>query len=964
MNQDRLLKIAIALSVIYAAAFFAAESRITPLIVSWYGNSQPVFFASSAIIGINLILFFFSLIRTKTITLSAWILCVIQIPLFCRLFIDFHQGFENSGFITEGSVGLVDWLAFTGIHALRAVDLPDIMDIFSINFVKISYQGNIITAFLLAMYIMVSVSVLWTFYQKGIARIFSSEPEQQKSPSKILKWMPPALFILSILASIFLLFQSGLSIVESLMLLPDSLLLAIDFGDACQMFNWSFQAAPTETVPNAALAFFRFAAGFYLIVCAHTLYQRFSGPGPASVNQLAAICLSTEYADEERLEAILKIEQLGMFADSAVPCLIKLLVDNNAKIREESARVLNELDPEWISSEAVIDDLSNFTKVLSKGNDGAKMAAMGVLSEIGPPSEPAIKPLIKLLEDPDDTIRCLAAETLGSIGPASSTAVPALINLFSGDDDILTGIATEALEKIGPAAIAYLIDLLLNDNENIRDTALDILNRADEKWTESEYAVQAVDVFVDELSDVLSSLRDVAAKMLGYIGPVASKAVPDLILLLTESDAKIRNASFTALDQIDPTWPESEDAAERITDLAISLADSDKDVRQSAIKALKQIDPKWYLKEQIEEVIPHYIDALGHSLDSTRCAGINALAVLGPAAIDAMPQLIECLSDKEAIVRKHAFSALSKIDPDWKKSDLMTRWAKDRMEKFSDPDWKIRAASAAALGKIRYVDSIGNIVRLLIDQDRQVRKTAYEALMNISPKWPGHRKAKLAIPTFLSGLKDSKWSARMAAAEALSKFGPVAGHTAPYLVKATTDRIGDVVTAAKHALDKVDPDKKFRKKELSSNERKARNPGQVFMDDLDLKSPDAVTILARALVHKDREIRVISKKILTKVGPKWPQTKAARKALPFLIESLSDSQWIIRSEAALALGLFKQLAVKAVPKLGKATSTDSSIDVRNSAKKALTMIDPDGKLMDEINKNLESEIGVLELEMG
>lgn len=98
---------------------------------------------------------------------------------------------------------------------------------------------------------------------------------------------------------------------------------------------------------------------------------------------------------------------------------------------------------------------------------------------------------------------------LAEMGPMAEPAIPALIEVLKGDSNYLRGYAVIALRKIGFAAIDAVVDVLSDENAQVRYRA---------------------------------------AKVLGLIGH--NRAVPALTKLLTDSDALVQHAAYMALRHI------------------------------------------------------------------------------------------------------------------------------------------------------------------------------------------------------------------------------------------------------------------------------------------------------------------------------------------------------------------------------------------------------------------------------
>ena len=132
-----------------------------------------------------------------------------------------------------------------------------------------------------------------------------------------------------------------------------------------------------------------------------------------------------------------------LFAEEAVPALIKALSDADPAVREQAATALGSYGP------AAAPAVPDLIEKLNDPNEWVRRKAAGALGRIGPAAAPAAPALVEaLLNDPERTIRQAAAEALGEIGPAASQAVPALKQALSDPEGWVGHEARRALEKI------------------------------------------------------------------------------------------------------------------------------------------------------------------------------------------------------------------------------------------------------------------------------------------------------------------------------------------------------------------------------------------------------------------------------------------------------------------------------------------------------------------------------------
>lgn len=209
---------------------------------------------------------------------------------------------------------------------------------------------------------------------------------------------------------------------------------------------------------------------------------------------------------------------------------------------------------------------------------------------------------------------------------------------------------------------------------------------------------------------------------------------------------------------------------------------------------------------------------------TVRVTAADLLGELGPAAADAIPALINALSDTDATVRSRAAEALGAVGPGNPQvvgaltAQLKTADARSAARGLArcgaaaltatdalialldnaDPD--IRWNAERTLGKIRATAAIPRLVSLLNDPDDQVREHAAEALGDIGPE------AASTVPALIASLKDKYVKVRRDAARSLGQIGSGAQAAIPALQALVKDDSEEIVRqAAAAAIQRIAP---------------------------------------------------------------------------------------------------------------------------------------------------------------
>jgi HEAT repeat protein len=452
----------------------------------------------------------------------------------------------------------------------------------------------------------------------------------------------------------------------------------------------------------------------------------------------------------------------GPSAIEAVPALLKAAVDVDPTVRKAAGEALNLIDPSW--SINPLSETATPGLILALGSRFADVsqAAFHLLGKIG---QPAIPELVRALGDKEkDTRQVLAARTLGQMGANAASAVPALVETLTSEYAHVRQAVAEALCEIGSAA---------------------------------EPAVPAL---CSILADRLPTVRRSGAKALARVGRGAELAMPALIQLLADREDEVREAAIEALAHIGPgTVPslivilETREVRrfEEWLKKKIEFADwSDhtgvEELQREPLRALHNTE--WYFRHAMEDhqrletaheaalrvlakmgpaavaAVPVMVQALADPNRRVRLASVRALGPIGPEATAALPALTQALADSSEAVRKAAAEALPRIDP---------RWA-------SHPD--VQASIASLIGNLKKVGEEGQV--------------AVAAFTLMGPA---------SVPVLIEALAADDRILREAAATTLGRIGPAAQAAIPALTHSLEDRHGWVREAAANALKKVDP---------------------------------------------------------------------------------------------------------------------------------------------------------------
>lgn len=420
-----------------------------------------------------------------------------------------------------------------------------------------------------------------------------------------------------------------------------------------------------------------------------------------------------------------------------------------------------------------------------------------IIGAAGPAGAKFATKVAARLKDTDASVRQLALLALNTLGPAARDATDAIVEMATSDQPYQRQMALQALERIRP------------DPEKARPVALKALNDA------APYVrVAAVSLLVTvdpKHPDVIAQVRKLLADrmtraqammVVGRLGAAAEPLVPAAIeAFRAEKDTFQKRSFLTMFTQVGPK------AKEVLPDLLGMLDQRDTYTRQLVANALKAIGPGDPAK-----AVPAINNALITEPNGyARGLLIDVLATYGPAAVDAVPHLLDDLKKTLWTNQTQVAAALAQIAPERARKEavpLLEKWLSNQ-QAFCipsavaicrlDPEHKdARTALLQALKNtdtgawffrqtaIDYFGSLGpkskdlleDLRKALEAKEPQVRISAAAAVWRVS----GEAEAPLKVLT--TSLKPPEQTyLRQQAAVRLGEIGPPAKAAVPTLVE-------------------------------------------------------------------------------------------------------------------------------------------------------------------------------------
>ena len=576
--------------------------------------------------------------------------------------------------------------------------------------------------------------------------------------------------------------------------------------------------------------------------------------------------------------------------------------------------------------------VSLLTELLTDKRSEIRGESAEELEEIGPEAKAAVPTLIALLADEAvcDSglnyivqVRDTAEDALIAIG---SESVPALTEAVARGKPLVSDGAVYALGQIGPKAqtsLPTVIEAINNGADlNLRRRIVRSLAKIDQTGE------LAIPVMVESLQDEDKYVRRGAAEALGAYGPRAQRAVPSLLKALQDKEPYVRGGAAVSLGDIRASSDHVvaalilllEDPSGYYYAVSNDMCDW-RTVADDAARALGTVG------HDAEKVVPPLIETLRKHGPALRTGAVRALGEFGPAAKDAISDLLAAIGNAELSLasRRIAALALAKIACNTQSSVPELK----RMLHGQDEGARMGAALVLlSIDADRHKDALQVLSAAL--EDKELRYFAVRAHTQLGPA------AAPAVPQLLAHLEDDEgWSLNWDVAQALGSIGPSAAAAGPKLIKhfRWTDLDHETVTEALLGIGPAAIPDLIETLRSQKCDKKVRIGVANTLGRFGRRAKSAVPALLGLFDDPSHLVRQAAAAALGEIGCQ------ATTVVPALVGRLDDSRCAVRAEAARSLGCFRSKAGSAVEALVSALN-DEYVDVRANAAGALKQIGP------------------------
>ncbi len=346
---------------------------------------------------------------------------------------------------------------------------------------------------------------------------------------------------------------------------------------------------------------------------------------------------------------------------------------------------------------------------------------------------------------------------------------------------------------------------------------------------------------------------------------------------LLSSDEQTKQSAFKEFDAL-----KSESQKTYLEILENMLTDKDPENKLLAVEALGHMGPA------AEEAVPDLVRVLSGANEDLHSHAAKALAEIGPGAV---PLLIKALNHHESAVRLGAADALGHMGP--RAKEAIPALA----AMLSDPDRAISEHAASALGRIGPA-AVPELIRVARRGDRYATDLAATAFSQVNLKTDTCIVRELAR---MLGDVNEEPGVRGFAAKALGNMHENAQPAQSEIIRALGDENNDVRTAARWALGPI--------------------------------GPKAIPALREALKDGNPRIRAGAAFALGAMGP------AAEDTVPALVQTMKDQDRTVRIDAILAIGKTRATSPAVVQALIQVLEKDEDEVVRLDAARVLNKMD-------------------------
>jgi uncharacterized protein (TIGR02996 family) len=444
--------------------------------------------------------------------------------------------------------------------------------------------------------------------------------------------------------------------------------------------------------------------------------------------------------------------------------------------------------------------------------------------------------------------------------------------------------------------------------------------------------VRVLPLLLDSLRTGSDDAREHARVVLGMLGPVAAKSLPKLQQQLSSENLRTRRAAVDALQRLGPA------AAPALPRLLELLEQGDVDFRVAVVRALAAmkhlpasalpaLQDAWYSSVSDEDEDDYDPQSDYDDFLLLHDALVDAFATLGPAALEVVPELVECFTRRSPGSAESAAGVLSGLGLDVAEPLL----AEVHRLQHDEHLYAVNVLENLGAGVIPL------LLRTLANPESSEQAKEISAAALREPRLREHFGEHTAaiVERLTVALKDSSFRVRMQSARTLGEIGEAARSAIGTLAKLVKDKYaGSTAAAALAQLGAAGAGMTNLETEVRTGKAEGRRRAVEALRELASTSDEALPPLLRALRDRNAQVRSSAAFALAStMKPHWTT------AIAPLRKALADADEMVRRHTATALGNLGPAAEITLPEL-LARVGDRSEDVRRAIVEALARIAP------------------------
>lgn len=300
--------------------------------------------------------------------------------------------------------------------------------------------------------------------------------------------------------------------------------------------------------------------------------------------------------------------------------------------------------------------------IISALNDESWQVRLSAVKSLGKMRAPeSVDPLIERLTEDDRQMKRLALDALGAIG--DKRAARPMIELLKDEDLLVRQKASDYVIEIADSdVVPEIIDLMRDKDVNVRRCAIEVLDNLKDPRTS--------DALIKAIKDSDWWVRQIATDSLTQLK--GDNIIKGFIAMTRDPDESIRRCAVEFFNKVT-----HKSALQPLVEL---LKDQDWWVREKAVTALGKLKDKRAIArlaemiddEEVNWGVPAALAEIGGDevfeplkeflLDDQKRVRIETIKAFGKLkAMDAVPDLKECLKDTDEDVRTEAVRTLKEL---------------------------------------------------------------------------------------------------------------------------------------------------------------------------------------------------------------------------------------------------------------------------------------------------------------